>query len=48
MLTEKEINNFKVNGAVFLEKKFDVRWIKKLKPPPLAVSLTGAWPRCGA
>jgi len=31
MLTEKEINDFKVNGAVFLEKKFDVRWIKKLK-----------------
>ena len=26
-----EINDFKVNGAVFLEKKFDVRWIKKLK-----------------
>ena len=31
MLTEKEINDFKVNGAVLLKKKFDVHWIEKLK-----------------
>jgi len=27
MLTEKEINDFKVNGAVLLKKKFDIHWI---------------------
>ena len=31
LLTTKEIENYKTNGAVFLRKKFDVRWIEKLK-----------------
>ena len=31
LLTTKEINNFKVDGAVVLRKKFDIHWIKKLK-----------------
>ena len=31
LLTAKEINDFNVNGAVFLRKKFDTHWIEKLK-----------------
>ena len=31
MLTNKEIENYKSNGAVFLKRKFDVSWIEKLK-----------------
>ena len=31
LLTTKEVNNFKVDGAVVLRKKFDIHWIKKLK-----------------
>ena len=31
LLTTKEINDFKLNGAIVLRKKFDVHWIKKLK-----------------
>jgi len=31
LLTTKEINNFKVDGAVVLRKKFDIYWIEKLK-----------------
>ena len=30
LLTTKEVNDFKLNGAVVLRKKFDVRWIEKL------------------
>ena len=31
MLTNKEIENYKSDGAVFLRKKFDISWIDKLK-----------------
>ena len=31
LLTVKEIEDFKANGAIVLRKKFDVSWIKKLK-----------------
>ena len=31
LLTTKEINDFKLNGAIILRKKFDVHWIEKLK-----------------
>jgi len=31
LLTKKEINNFQDDGAVVLRKKFDIRWIEKLK-----------------
>jgi len=31
LLTTKEINNFKIDGAVVLRKKFDISWIEKLK-----------------
>ena len=31
ILTDTEINNFKNDGAVFLKRKFDVSWIKKLQ-----------------
>ena len=31
ILTTKEIENFKTEGAVVLRKKFDISWIKKLK-----------------
>ena len=31
LLTTKEIENFKADGAVVLRKKFDISWIKKLK-----------------
>ena len=31
LLTTKEVNDFKLNGAIVLRKKFGVHWIKKLK-----------------
>ena len=31
LLTNKEIENFKTDGAIVLRKKFDISWIKKLK-----------------
>jgi len=31
LLTTKEINDFKLDGAIVLRKKFDVHWIEKLK-----------------
>ena len=31
LLTAKEIEDFKANGAIVLRKKFDVSWIEKLK-----------------
>ena len=31
LLTEKEINQFQKNGAVFIKRKFDKRWIEKLR-----------------
>ena len=31
LLTNKEIENFKTDGAIILRKKFDISWIKKLK-----------------
>jgi len=31
LLTTKEIENFKTDGAIVLRKKFDVSWIEKLK-----------------
>jgi len=31
LLTTKEIENFKTNGAIVLRKKFDISWIEKLK-----------------
>ena len=31
LLTTKEIEAFKANGAIVLRKKFDVDWIEKLK-----------------
>ncbi len=31
ILTENEIKKFKEDGAVFLENKFDINWINKLK-----------------
>ena len=31
LLTTKEIENFKTDGAVFLRNKFDLSWIEKLK-----------------
>ena len=31
MLNNKEIENFKTNGAIVLRKKFDISWVEKLK-----------------
>jgi ectoine hydroxylase-related dioxygenase (phytanoyl-CoA dioxygenase family) len=31
VLTKEEIKNFKSDGAIFLRKKFDTSWVKKLK-----------------
>jgi len=31
LLTTKEIENFKTNGAIVLRKKFDISWVEKLK-----------------
>ena len=31
LLTNKEKENFKTDGAIVLRKKFDIGWIKKLK-----------------
>ena len=31
LLTTKEIENYKTDGAVFLREKFDISWIEKLK-----------------
>ena len=31
LLTAKEIENFKTDGAIVLRKKFDISWIEKLK-----------------
>ena len=31
LLTNKEIKNFKTDGAIVLRKKFDTSWIEKLK-----------------
>ena len=31
LLTTKEVDDFKLNGAIILRKKFDVHWIEKLK-----------------
>ena len=31
ILTDKEINQYKKDGAVFLKGKFDLSWIKKLQ-----------------
>jgi len=31
LLTTKEVNDFKLNGAIVLRKKFDISWIEKLK-----------------
>ena len=31
LLTAKEIEDFKADGAIVLRKKFDIRWIEKLK-----------------
>ena len=31
LLTEKEINQFQKNGAIFIKGKFDLNWIEKLK-----------------
>ena len=30
LLTTKEIENYKTDGAVFLRNKFDLSWIEKL------------------
>ena len=31
LLTAKEVENFKTDGAIVLRKKFDISWIGKLK-----------------
>ena len=31
LLTDKEVENFKTDGAIVLRKKFDISWIEKLK-----------------
>ena len=31
LLTAKEVENFKTDGAIILRKKFDINWIEKLK-----------------
>ena len=31
ILSNKEISEFKKNGAIFLKKKFDINWIKLLQ-----------------
>ena len=31
LLTAKEIEDFKADGAIVLRKKFDVSWVEKLK-----------------
>ena len=31
LLTAKEIEDFKADGAIVLRKKFDISWIEKLK-----------------
>ena len=31
LLKTKEIDNFKIDGAVVLRKKFNISWIEKLK-----------------
>ena len=31
LISKDEVKKFKKDGAVFLSKKFDVSWIKKLK-----------------
>ena len=31
LLTTKEVENFKTNGAIVLRKKFDISWVEKLK-----------------
>ena len=31
ILTPNEINQFKIDGAIFLKGKFDITWIKKLQ-----------------
>ena len=31
LLTAKEIENYKTDGAIVLRKKFDIDWIEKLK-----------------
>jgi len=45
LLTTKEVNDFKLNGAIVLRKKFDTHWIKKLKnhfkEVPLSEILSG-------
>ena len=30
-VTQKEIESFKEDGAIFLKNRFDIEWIKKLK-----------------
>ena len=31
LLTAKEIEDFKADGAIVLRKKFDISWIEKLR-----------------
>ena len=31
IVTQKEIESFKEDGAIFLKNRFDIEWIKKLK-----------------
>jgi len=31
LLTQKEINQFQKDGAIFIKAKFDHKWIEKLK-----------------
>ena len=31
ILTPNEIDQFRINGAIFLKGKFDISWIKKLQ-----------------
>ena len=31
LLTAKEVENFKTDGAIVLRKKFNISWIEKLK-----------------
>ena len=31
LLTDKEIDSYKTDGAIVLRKKFDISWIEKLK-----------------
>ena len=31
LLTQKEINQFQKDGAIFIKGKFDLNWIEKLK-----------------